>query len=279
MRIKCWGSRGSIPVSGKEYIKYGGDTTCIEIRTKNDEIIIIDAGTGIRRLGNSLREEKRFTYHFIMTHGHLDHLIGFPFFSPLYEKQTKIYMYSSAFPGTSLEKMIAELIYPPIFPVRYPEIKAQLFYQNHPPFQFDIDHIKISSIPLNHPGQTRGYKFMEDDKTFVFLTDNELRAVYGNGLPFEEYVKFSKGADLLFHDAEYTPAEYKTKKLWGHSSYADAVDLAVEAGVESLGLFHLSPERTDKKMDKIIKNCRQSITDMGVGLKCFGVRGDMTFKL
>lgn len=279
MRIKCWGSRGSIPVSGEQYNKYGGDTTCIEIRTKTGEIIIIDAGTGIRRLGNSLCEENLFSYHLIITHAHLDHLIGLPFFSPLYKKQTKIYIYSSAYSKNTLKKMFTTLINPPNLPIKYSEINAQLFYQKHSPVQFTIGHVKVVSIPLNHPGQAMGYKFIEGDKTFVFLTDNELGSVYENGLPFDKYVNFTRNADLLIHDAEYTPEEYNEKKLWGHSKYTDTLKLAVDSGVKQLGLFHLNQERTDEKMDEIVKDCQQRIFDMGVGLECFAVSSDMTFEL
>jgi phosphoribosyl 1,2-cyclic phosphodiesterase len=269
MYIKCWGSRGSIPVSGEEYTKYGGDTTCLEIRTKNDEIIIIDAGTGIRRLGNQLIAEKRFKYHLIFTHAHWDHLMGFPFFKPIYLKKTEIKVYRCPFQGQYVEKMIAKVLSPPNFPVKYADISATIIYEDGCPASFDIGSVNITPIRLSHPNGGNGYKFIEDGKTFVFLTDNELGYVHPMGLDNESYMKFSSGADLLIHDAEYTPKEYETFVEWGHSSYSQALDLAENAEVGKLGLFHLNQERNDKEMDEIVEKCRHIISDKRLKLECF----------
>ncbi len=279
MDITCWGSRGSISVSGKDYIKYGGDTTCIEIRTKSNDIIIVDAGTGIRRLGNKLMEESLFKYHFIFTHAHWDHLMGFPFFKPIFLEETEIRVYRCPFPGKYVEKIVTKVMTPPNFPIRYSDLKAKIQYHDGCPDQFEIGSVIVVPIRLSHPNGACGYKFIEDDKKFVFLTDNELGLIHPGGLAFDDYLDFSSGADLLFHDAEYTPEEYETKKEWGHSSYADAIDLAAKAGVRKLGLFHLNQERTDPEMDKIVETCRQIIADKGYNFECFAVGCDLTFKL
>ncbi len=279
MYIKCWGSRGSIPVSGKSYIKYGGDTTCIEIRTKSNDIIIVDAGTGIRRLGNHLVNEKRKKFHFIFTHAHWDHVMGFPYFKPLYFRSSEFRMHRCPFHSKFVETILSKVMAPPNFPVKYSDIKARMHYENACPREFDIGSIRVVPIPLSHPNNGSGYKFIENGKTFVFLTDNELGYVHPGGRSFEDYVEFSANADLLLHDAEYTPGEYKTFIDWGHSVYTDALKLAFEADVKNLGLFHLNQERTDKDMDAIVKACRQTISDRGQKLKCVGVRSDMTFNL
>ena len=125
MIIRCWGARGSIPVSGKEFEKYGGDTTCIEIRTTDDEIVIVDAGTGIRRLGNRLKEEKSNHYHLIFTHSHWDHLLGFPFFKPIYFENTHIDVYGCRFAQRSIKNILANTMQPPFFPVKLDDIKAE----------------------------------------------------------------------------------------------------------------------------------------------------------
>ena len=138
MYIKCWGSRGSIPVSGKEYIKYGGDTTCIEIRTKDDRIIIVDAGTGIRRLGNRLIEEGRFSYDIIFTHAHWDHLMGFPFFKPLYLEEARIHMQGCPFAQKYVETMLSRVMSEPNFPVRYADIHARVRYEPACAERFEI---------------------------------------------------------------------------------------------------------------------------------------------
>jgi len=279
MYIKCWGSRGSIPVSGKDYLKYGGDTTCIEIRTKSGDIIIIDAGTGIRRLGNQLIEENLYKYNFIFTHAHWDHLMGFPFFKPLYSKRAEFDMHRCPFHSKFVETILSKVMAPPNFPVKYSDLKANIVYVDACPTQFDIGSVTVIPIQLSHPNNGSGYKFVEDGKSFVFLTDNELGFVHPGGLPMKSYLEFSMGADLLIHDAEYTPKEYERKKEWGHSSYTDVLSIAFEAGVKKLGLFHLNQERTDREMNRIVEVCRQTIAEKKLDMECFGVANDMTFIL
>jgi phosphoribosyl 1,2-cyclic phosphodiesterase len=279
MFIRCWGSRGSIPVSGKEYIKYGGDTTCIEIRTKSDDIIIVDAGTGIRRLGYQLMEEGRFEYHFILTHAHWDHIIGFPFFTPNFSKQARIRMYRGAFHNKYLKKVISKVMAHPNFPLRYSDISAEIIYEKMNPGTFQIGSVTIIPIPLSHPNTGSGYKFIEDGKSFAFITDNELSFIHPKGLAFDAYLKFVTGVDLLIHDAEYTDEEYQTRIEWGHSVYTDTLDLAIQAGVTRLGLFHLNQERTDQQMDQIVDHCKKIIAKQGSKMDCKAVATDMTFKL
>ena len=279
MIIKIWGSRGSIPVSGKDYLKYGGDTTCVDIRTKSGDIIIIDAGTGIRRLGNQLVDEKRFDLHFIFTHAHWDHLMGFPFFKPLYFKRSTIRMHPCPFHSKFVETILSRIMTPPNFPVKYSDITAQLVYTEACPTEFEIGSVKVIPIALSHPNGGSGYKFIEDNKTFVFLTDNELGHIHPGGVPFEDYLNFCSKADLLIHDAEFTPDEYHTHMDWGHSAYTDALDLAQQARVKKLGLFHINRERTDKEMDKIVKDCRNRIAAKESNLACVGVACDMEFEL
>jgi phosphoribosyl 1,2-cyclic phosphodiesterase len=279
MIIKCWGSRGSIPVSGKTYLKYGGDTTCLEIRTRDDDIIIVDAGTGVRRLGNQLRREKRRKFHFIFTHAHWDHVMGFPYFKPLYAQDSEFWMHRCPFQSKFVETILSKVMAPPNFPVKYSDIKARMRYEEACPTDFVIGSVKVVPIALSHPNGGSGYKFIENGKTFVFLTDNELGYTHRGGLAYRDYVTFSKGADLLFHDAEYTPSEYSTFVEWGHSVYTDALQLAVDAGVKRLGLFHLNQDRSDRAMDRIVADCRRMIRAAGTRLKCFGVRSNAKFNL
>jgi phosphoribosyl 1,2-cyclic phosphodiesterase len=279
MYIKCWGSRGSIPVSGKKYLKYGGDTTCLEIRTKSDDIIIIDAGTGIRRLGNFLIDENKNKYHFIFTHAHWDHVMGFPYFKPLYSRHAKFMMHRCPFHSKFVESIISKVMAPPNFPVKYSDIRAELSYEEACPMEFEIGSVKVVPIAISHPNGGSGYKFIEGSTSFVFLTDNELSFIHPGGLPYKDYVKFSLGADLLIHDSEYTPEEYKTFIDWGHSSYTDVLNLALEAGVKRVGLFHLNQERTDREMDKIVKTCGKILTEKGSSMECFAVGCNMTFEL
>ncbi len=279
MIIKIWGSRGSVPVSGKDYLKYGGDTTCVEIRTRSGDIIIIDAGTGIRRLGNQLAEEKCLDLNLIFTHAHWDHIMGFPFFRPLYIRQSTIRLHRSRFHPKIVENILSTVMVPPNFPVKYADINARMSYSEAHPLEFEIGSVKVVPVALSHPNGGSGYKFIEDGKSFVFITDNELGHIHPGGLSFDDYLEFCSGAELLFHDAEFTPEEYRTYLEWGHSDYTAALELAQKAAVKRLGLFHLNQDRTDKDMDLIVADCRRRIAANGSNLDCVGVAGDMVFEI
>ncbi|PKN73984.1 MAG: MBL fold metallo-hydrolase [Deltaproteobacteria bacterium HGW-Deltaproteobacteria-10] len=272
MIIRCWGARGSIPVSGKQYLNYGGNTTCLEIRTKNDDILIVDAGSGIRELGNRLLSEKRYTYTILMTHAHWDHIMGFPFFKPIYSSKTSIDIWGCPFAQTSLKEMLARVMAPPNFPVNFDAINARISYQETCSESYQLGSMTITPIALSHPNQGSGYKFEEDGKCFVFLTDNELGFRHEGGLDYADYLNFSRGADLLVHDAEYTEEEYKKTRSWGHSVYKDALKLALEANVKQLGLFHHNQERFDDAVESIVNECHKEIALHGRDLTCFALR-------
>jgi phosphoribosyl 1,2-cyclic phosphodiesterase len=272
MLIRCWGARGSIPVSGPEYLKYGGDTTCLEIRTADDAIVIVDAGSGIRRLGNRLLAEKKFEYSLLLTHSHWDHILGFPFFKPIYRKETSIHIYGCPFNEESVKEMIAKIMSTPNFPVDYHSVQARISYQESCRSSFAVRSLTIDSIRTSHPNSGIGYKFSENGKTFVFLTDNELTYQHPGGLAFGDYVRFAAGADLLFHDSEFTEDEYRAKKTWGHSTYRAALQLALDAGVKKFGLFHHNQERTDAAIDKIVEDCRRFAAAQKSSLNCFAVQ-------
>jgi len=279
MYIKCWGSRGSTPVSGKDYLKYGGDTTCVEIRTKNNDVIIVDAGTGIRRLGNQLVAEGARRIHLIFTHSHWDHLMGFPFFKPLYSPRTELEMHRCPFHSDFVETVLTRVMAPPNFPVRYSDSKAKITYVEACPETFTIGSMTITPIPLSHPNGGSGYKFVEDGKSFVFLTDNELGYIHPGGASRDAYLSFSSDADLLIHDGEYTPEEYEKRVKWGHSSYIDALHIGIKAKVKQLGLFHLNQERFDSEMDAIIEDCHRVVNGNSQRMTCFAVSEDMAFTL
>jgi phosphoribosyl 1,2-cyclic phosphodiesterase len=279
MIIRYWGARGSIPVFGQEYLKYGGSTTCVEVRTKDDRIIIIDAGSGMRRLGNALVHENRREVSLVFTHAHWDHLMGFPFFKPLYMAGVHIEAFGCPFAQDSIRDMLSATMRRPNFPVDLTEVKAQVTYHGYCDRTFTIGPVTITPILLSHPNQGIGYKFVEDGKSFVFLTDNELTFVHPGGLTFQDYVQFSAGADLLVHDAEFTAAEYERTKMWGHSVYGDALRLGMEAGVATLGLFHHNQDRADEAVDAIVGDCRRLLAKANVGMQCMAVAEGMEMVL
>ena len=272
MQIKFWGARGSIPVSGKQYIKYGGSTTCVEVRSKTNELVIIDAGSGIRLLGKELLKNSRNNFNMLFTHSHWDHVSGFPFFAPIYKKKTHIRVMGCSFTSDPVREIVAKTMQPPGFPVKFEEIAARFEFASVCSSGCDHGALAMKPIELSHPNQGLGYKFSEGGKTFVLLTDNELGFKHPGGRGFGDYVKYSEGADLLAHDANYTDEEYPRRKTWGHSTYQQALALALKAGVKSLGLIHHDQDRTDSDVERILADCRKIIRKAGSKLNCFAVR-------
>jgi phosphoribosyl 1,2-cyclic phosphodiesterase len=275
MIIRCWGARGSIPVSGKEYLRYGGDTTCIEIRSKQDDIIIIDAGSGIRRLGQRLMAERNRKLTMVLTHAHWDHVMGFPFFKPLFYKSTKMEVYGCPHAQMTTREILANIMAPPHFPVHVDDIRAQISFHEFCTGPFSVNSVAIEPIALSHPNRGVGYRVTEDGKSFVFLTDNELTYRHEGGCDYEDYIEFSRNADFLFHDAEYTEEDYKKTRTWGHSVYKDALRLAIEAGVRRFGLFHHNQDRSDGEVDRMVRDCRRIIKKQEASLECFAIYQDM----
>jgi len=262
-----------------EYTRYGGDTTCLEIRTASDDIVVVDAGTGIRRLGNALVQQGRLCCHMIFTHAHWDHVMGFPFFKPVFHREAELIMHKCPFQSNFVESILTKVMSPPTFPVRYRDLVARIHYEDACPLNFEIGSMEIVPIRLSHPNSGSGYKFIEDGRTCVFLTDNELGFVHPNGLTFDDYRAFCQGADLLIHDAEYTVEDYRHTKEWGHTTYPEAVELAIAADVGRLGLFHHNQDRTDDQVDAIVADCRRLLADKGSNIDCFAVGAGMHFEM
>ena len=263
MKVRCWGARGSIPVSGPQFVRYGGDTTCLEIRSKNDALLIFDAGTGIRRLGCELAREGRTELTLLFTHSHWDHIQGLPFFKPLYNPAMKIALGGCpAFQG-DMGRILSQNLRPPLFPVPFDKVPARVEPFSWCGEKLLVDSLTVTRIALSHPNLGAGYRVEEDGKSLVFLTDNELFHHHRGGRSFADYAAFCRGADLLIHDTEYTPEEHESRRGWGHSSALDAVRLAREAGVGALGLFHHNQERTDDEQDRLLERCREALDGVG----------------
>lgn len=282
MKIRIWGARGSIPVSGPEYVTFGGDTTCLELRGANDEILIIDAGSGIRRLGNRLLREGRSELTMIFTHAHWDHILGFPFFKPLHLPDAHIKLFGCPMEQGNMQTLISKVMVGPYFPVPYEAIQGRIDFQ--PACMTDewrkISGLEICSIPLSHPNLGLGYKFRDaNNSTMVLLTDNELRHTHPGGKSFEQYADFCRSADLLIHDAEYTEAEYAHTKGWGHSTWRDALELALAAGVKRFCLFHHNQDRRDSQLMEIVMECRRIISDRGADMRCFAATQAMMLEI
>ena len=269
MRVKFWGTRGSIAVPGKDTTTYGGNTTCLEFTLESGRTLIVDAGTGIRALGESLAARgETVDIHLLITHIHWDHVLGFPFFCPIYDPTTKISV--DGFPTCmkGLRYTFDNNMGDGFFPIHFDDLEANISYTDqiqHGPI--NIDGVEIDKIPLQHPQGGFGYRFREGKKSLVFITDNELTEEAWAGRHPDDYLEFCKDADILIHDAQYTPEEIGDRRGWGHSDYVAALDLALKANVKRLILFHHDPSRRDPELAAIEGICRTLASKRGAGIQ------------
>jgi len=268
VEVTIWGARGSIPVSGPEYVRYGGDTTCLEIRGSGDPVLI-DAGTGIRRAGYRLYEEHVRRIHLLFTHAHWDHVLGFPFFRPLYAPGVRIDIHGCLEAQTSVREMLGRAMSAPGFPVDLGEVAAELVFHEPCRESFEAGGLEVTTIPLSHPNGGVGYGIAEGDSRLVFLTDNELGKLHPGGRSAAAYARFAAGADLLLHDSEFTAEEYRHKLGWGHSTWEEALSLALDAGVRRFGLWHHNMQRDDDALDRVVGECRAKIGAAASRLEVF----------
>lgn len=276
MRLKFWGTRGSIATPGPETVRYGGNTTSLEINFEDGTLLIIDAGTGIWRLGNTLRKIKKIPpINLFLTHSHWDHIQGFPFFAPIYNPKAEINIIGCQPAQDKLKQIVSGQMESTYFPVDFNDLKARINFENICKDEYLLGNAKLSLIEANHPGVNYGVKIEENQKRMVFLTDNELETYPVPKTSWEEFVEFVRGADLLIHDAQYTEEEIKEKRGWGHSYYRYALKLALEAEVKTLILFHHDPEHSDYEIDRIVEECRETIAEKNAPLVLFAaVEGD-----
>jgi len=253
MKIQIYGARGSIPVEGSSYTKYGGDTTCIEIVNCSGDIIVLDAGSGIRRLGNKHQTEDIKRISLLFTHYHWDHIIGFPFYKPVYNAEVTLDIYGPSYQDSKIKDIISGALLPPYFPICTNQMKAIINFRTIQDKQIiNIGNTEITCKALNHPNGGIGYRFDDSGKSFVFLTDNELTDVH-----YDEFIDFVQEADLLIHDAEFTTEEYSQHLGWGHSNLERVLQLAEAAGVKQLGLFHHNQDRSDQALQDLESYCQQ----------------------
>lgn len=264
MTITFWGVRGSTPAPGAAFARYGGHTTCVSVAVETARgplVLVLDAGTGIRPLGRSLAGTSA-AVAVVLTHLHADHLLGFPFFAPLYEPSCRVHV---------LDYAAADGPWSPLalFDGRhYPLQPGDLACDFHrvgadAPAFFRARGLDVRTQPVNHPGGALGYRVEHGGFAFVFIPDAELDPPEPT-VPRDEIVGFCRGADVLCHDAQYLPGEVGQRRGWGHSSADEAADLAVEAGARHLVLFHHDPDRTDDALDALEARARARLAPHGV---------------
>ena len=271
MRIKIWGCRGSIPSPGADTSRYGGNTTCVEMRLADGSLVIIDAGSGIRNLGRELvRQKNPQRIHLLLTHAHWDHLQGFPFFLPAFQAACTIQVWGGPRPAGELRRFLQHQLEPPYFPVKFTSLPASIRFTRQSDSELRLGDTRIEAIPLTHPNGGYGFRFSEGAKTFVYLTDNELGHDHPGGLSTAKYAELCGGADLLLHDAQYTEEEYRITRGWGHSTFTAAEELGRAAQVRRFGMIHHDPQHTDLELDRILARRR---------VECFGVTEGMEIQV
>jgi len=258
MKIKFYGTRGSTPVPEAGFTQTGGNTSCILVTFNTGRIAILDAGTGIRKLGNDLVSSSHEQFDNILialSHTHWDHIQGFPFFKPAYDtrRNLTISICGSGRHGKKLKRLFKTQMQCDFFPVPLDKMGAHFhFWEPHATrIELSID-IEIVASKHNHPGGAYGYRIQEGGKILVYCTDVE----HGEEIN-SNVVTLARDADLLIHDAQYTPEELKEKKGWGHSSWQQALEVAEQAGVKKLALFHHDPEHDDHFLCNIEKECQE----------------------
>lgn len=282
--IKFWGTRGSIPTPGTRTRKFGGNTSCVEVRV-GETLFILDAGSGLRELGSDLlaRGKKPIVAHLLLSHSHWDHVQGFPFFAPAYVPGNEVILYGSKPGDDRYHRLLSGQMKSDYFPVDFAALNAVIRQDYLQEGGKDVAGARIETFPLNHPGGALAYSFTVGRKKVVYATDNEL--IFDAGKPAElrpappELVRFVQGADLLITDSQYTDAQYATRKGWGHSSCFSTTDLAVQAGVKMLATFHHEPANSDEEIDAMIEACRARVASHGANLVVFAAREGLELRV
>ncbi len=289
MKVKFWGTRGSIPVTGRSTMICGGNTPSIQVTSSDSEQIFFDAGSGFREAGNELLKFKSSNeLHLFMSHFHWDHVLGLPFFTPLYDERYKVNIYGMSNNNKSVEEILDILICPPLFPITKSEFKAKVIYKNIELNSiYQIDALKIKTFEVNHQCCTLAYRIEDGARSFIYVTDNEIKYSTLNPDTMKNdiaeqnrgMIEFCKNADYLVHDKTYTFEDYTKKNGWGHSNNFSAAILSTLAGVKNLFLFHYDPEYNDEKIDLMLNETKAFLKKLGSNVNCLASRDGLELEV
>jgi phosphoribosyl 1,2-cyclic phosphodiesterase len=261
MLVRFWGVRGSTPTPQSENLRYGGNTSCVEVRV-NGHIYVFDCGTGFRNLGKQLSQEHAgdgknghpINTHIFLSHFHWDHIQGIPIFSPLYNDRESSFIFHSSSRTRGLQQALEEQMADPYFPVNMSDMAAHRQFCTIDEGRTQLEGCTVQAMWLNHPQGCLGFRMETEGKTIVYATDNEP----GDPVFDKNVRKLAEDADLLIYDAQYLPEEYAARKQgWGHSHWREAVNVVMESGAKELILFHHDPDHSDSCIDAVVKQARE----------------------
>ncbi len=259
MKVKLWGTRGSIPAPGPETIRYGGNTSCVGVTLSDGSLLALDAGSGIRSLGLALGEAPT-RLHILLTHLHLDHIQGLVFFAPAFRPQTEIVIWGPASPEASLRDRIARYISAPLSPVEVRELPCDVSFRSCPETEWEIGPARIRAASVSHRGPTLGYRIDDGDSSFTYIPDHEPALGADLDRLEEDWISgfaLARDTSLLIHDGQYSDAEYPDHIGWGHSALSHALSFAHRTGAERTVLFHHDPLHSDDFLDRFGDQARQ----------------------
>jgi phosphoribosyl 1,2-cyclic phosphodiesterase len=277
MWLKFWGVRGSIPTPGPGTVRYGGNTSCVEVRS-GDDIIILDAGTGLRALGGALLAEFKnqpLNLTLLLTHTHWDHIHGLPFFAPIYNPRCRLRILGCEGARKGLAEALTGQMESTYFPVPFAKVPGNIQVEEFKELNFEIGEVLVRAHRANHPGLCVGYRLFSPDGLIAFFPDTEPRT----GGEDKEMIEFVRDADVLILDSQYDSAEYKKHVGWGHGCVDDSVALALKAGVKHLCLFHHDPSHDDKTIDGFVKHARRIVAKRKSKMKVDAAKEGMTIQL